>query len=404
MILQLAWKNIWRNKKRSLIILFSTIIGVAGGILTNAIFIGMWKTSVEAAINRELSHIQIHDPRFRDEKLINQNISDVEYVSNVIKSTPGIAHFAKRTIIEGMISSATYAGGIKIFGINPKDEFKVTSIHSKLIEGEYLQTTNKNSILIGDKLANKLNVKLNSKIVLTFQGMDNNFISASFKVKGIFKTESTVFDETVCFVNQSDIEELLRNTNLIHEIVIRVEDIDQLDNIKSVLQNKLKNLSVETWKDIAPELSLTTEYLYLELNIFMGIILFGLLFGISNTVMMSVFDRIKEFGVLMAIGMKRIRIFSLIIMESILLSFTGGLIGILIGFTIIQILSKSGIDLSILESGLAAYGISSFLYPKLPFHMYLTFGIMLTITSIIAAITPALKATKLKPAEAIRTF
>lgn len=85
MILQLAWKNIWRNKKRSLIILFSIIIGVAGGILTNAIFIGMWETSVEAAINRELSHIQIHNPRFRDEKIINQNISDVEYVSNVIK-------------------------------------------------------------------------------------------------------------------------------------------------------------------------------------------------------------------------------------------------------------------------------------------------------------------------------
>lgn len=404
MILQLAWKNIWRNKKRSLIICFSTIIGIAGGILTNAIFIGMWETSVEAAINRELSHIQIHEPRFRDEKLINQNISDVEYVSNVIKLTPGIAHFAKRTIIEGMISSATYAGGIRILGINPKDEFKITSIHSKLIEGEYLQATNKNSILIGDKLANKLNVKINSKIVLTFQGMDNNFISASFKVKGIFKTESTVFDETVCFINQSDLEKLLSNANLIHEIVIRVEDINQLDNIKSILQNKLKNLRVETWKDIAPELSLTTEYLYLELNIFMGIILFGLLFGISNTVMMSVFDRIREFGVLMAIGMKRIRIFSLIIMESILLSFTGGLIGILISFTIIQILSKSGIDLSILESGLAAYGMSSFLYPKLPFHMYLSLGIMLTITSIIAAITPALKATKLRPAEAIRTF
>jgi ABC-type antimicrobial peptide transport system permease subunit len=136
----------------------------------------------------------------------------------------------------------------------------------------------------------------------------------------------------------------------------------------------------------------------------MGIILFALLFGISNTMMMSVFERTREFGVLMAIGMKQIRLFALIIIESIFLLFSGGIAGTLLGYFSIEFLSKKGIDLSIVEEGLAAYGMSAILYPELPLHMYVSLFVMMMITAIVASISPALKAIKLKPAEAIRTY
>lgn len=403
MLVKLAWKNIWRNKKRSLIIILSALFGIWGGILSNGIFAGMWETTVEAAINRELSHIQIHHPKFRDEKLITQFIPDPHKVEIILQNNPDIKSFSMRSVIEGMASSPTSSSGVKIIAIDPAQERKITSIHQKLVEGVYF-SNNDFEILIGKKLAERLKLKLNSKIVLSFQGLDNNLIASAFRVVGIFKTESKIFDETNVFIKQNDLSSLLGTKVLIHEFAIRVTSTDLIDTTTSILKSHFRNLNVENWKELAPELSLTSGLLYLELNIFMGIILFGLLFGISNTMMMSVFERIREFGVLMAIGMKRIRLFTLIILESIFLLFSGGLIGTLLGYVSIELLAINGIDLSIVEEGMAAYGISAILYPTLPFHMYITLFVMMIITAIIASLSPALKAINLKPAEAIRTY
>jgi len=402
-LLKLAWKNVWRNKKRSLILVFSALFGIWGGVFTNGIFVGMWETTVESAINRELSHIQIHHPNFRDEKLISQSISDLENTEDILLSTPAVKNFSERTIIEGMASSPVSVSGVKIVAINPEKEKLITSIHQKLIDGIYF-SRKENEILIGQKLADKLKLKLKSKVVLSFQGLDNNLVSSAFRVAGIFKTESKIFDETNVFIKQSDLIPLLGTQPPIHEIAIRVSSTDLIDTTTAILKNQLKDLKVESWKELAPELSLTSGFLYLELNIFMGIILFALLFGISNTMMMSVFERIREFGVLMSIGMKRVKLFLLIVFESLILLFSGGLLGTLFGFLSIELLSKKGIDLSIVEEGMSAYGMSAILYPTLPFHMYVSLFVMMIFTAIIASLTPAMKAIRLKPAEAIRTY
>ncbi len=403
MLFKLAWKNIWRNKRRSLIIILSAIFGIWGGLITSGIFAGMWETTVEAAINREYSHIQIHDPKFKEEKLIQNFIDDIETVEKIISITQNVLSYSKRTIIEGMASSPTSVNGVKIVGIEPEKEKLITSIHQKLINGTYFNK-NDNEILIGKKLAEKLKLKLNSKMVLSFQGMDNNLVSSAFRVVGIFKTESTIFDETTVFIRSNDLRLILGTSIPIHEIALRINTIDLIDSTAKELQSQLKSLKVETWKELAPELSLTSGFLYLELKIFMGIILLALLFGVSNTMMMSVFERIREFGVLMAIGMKKIKLFLLILFESIIILFFGGLIGVLFAFATIEFLSNKGIDLSIFEEGMAEYGMSSILYPILPLDMYLTLFAMMFFTAIIASISPAIKAIKLNPAEAIRTF
>lgn len=403
MLLKLAWKNIWRNKKRSLILIFAAFFGIWGGVFTNGVYIGMWETTIEAAINREHSHIQIHTPEFKDEKLITQYIKNVDEVEKILTSNPDISNYSKRTIIEGMAASPSSATGVKIVAIDPDEEKLITSIHQKIIVGKYFNER-PNEILIGEKLAERLNLKLNSRMVLSFQGLDTNLVAAAFRVAGIFKTESTIFDERNVFIKIEDLSLTLDQTAPIHEIAIRVRETNLIDTTASILKTQLPHLKVESWKELAPELSLTSGFLYLQLNIFMGIILFALLFGVSNTMLMTVFERSKEFGVLMAIGMKRIKLFSLIIIESIILLFTGGLSGTLAGYLTIAAVSKTGIDLSIVEEGMAAYGMAAILYPELPWHMYLTLFVMMFITAIIASISPALKAIRLNPADAIRTY
>ncbi|MBU2446664.1 MAG: ABC transporter permease [Bacteroidetes bacterium] len=404
MLFKLAWKNIWRNKRRSFIIIAATALGLWGGLFATAIMIGMWETAIDSAINRDLSHIQIHKPGFTAEKQISNFISHPQSVTNGLSEITEIIDYSSRTVIEGMASSPTSSQGVKILGIDPENEQKITDNYKKIVEGSYFGETHRNSIVIGKKLADKLKLRLNSKLVCSFQGLDGSIIYASFRISGIFDTESSTFNELNVFILQSDLNRLLNVESLIHEIAIKTRSSLFVDTVKSQLQLKFPNLAVDSWKDLAPEFRLTQETLYIQMYFFVGIILFALLFGITNTMLMSVLERVREFGMLMAVGMKKIRIFTLILFETVLLSLAGGFVGVVLAAVTTEYFAISGINLSAFTEGLAIYGVSPMLYPDLPIDVYIVMTIMIISTSVIAAIYPSIKAIRLQPAVAIRTF
>ncbi len=404
MLFLLAWKNVWRNKKRSLIILIAIALGLGCGLFASAVMYGMWDSTVNAAIDRDLSHIQLHTEKFEKESLIENYIPEGKNIEEQISKIDGVKAVSGRTLIEGMAASASSSTGVEIKGILPDREKKVTSVASSIVEGKYFEGVSRNPVIIGKELAKKLDLKLRSKIVLSFQGLDGNIIYAAFRIAGIFETESSMFDKSNVFVKQSDLFNLLNSKPFIHEIAVRLSTVQVMDKVAAQLRDRYTGLSVETWQQLAPELSLTYETLILELNIFLGIILFALLFGITNTMLMSVMERIRELGVLMAVGMKRIRVFILIILETILLSITGGIIGMILGAASIAITARNGINLSLFSQGLSSYGISSHLFPGLPGEFYPVLFIMIIITAIVSAIYPAIKAVRLNPASAIRTY
>jgi len=410
MILTLAWKNIWRNKKRSLIILIATAIGLTAGLFTVGMITGMYDSIVYSGINREIGELQIHTAAYKKDQLISQYLSQTDSIMRIIKEYPNIKSASSHSIIEGMASSPTSSSGVMIMGINPDDEKQVTSISKSLITGSYLEDPN--TVFIGNKLAEKLKLKLRSKIVLSFSGLDGNIIYSAFRISGIYKTDATNFDATNIFIRQSDLIPLINAKVPVHEILIRVNNSNLVDrtqlDIKKMLQkiNASKNgedqIVVETWKEIAPELKLTADSSGPVNTIFLGIILFALLFGLTNTLLMSVLDRVRDFGVLLAVGMYRRRLFSMIILESLLLSFSGGIIGVILGWGITSYFNSVGIDLSIVSEGLSAYGMPSMLYPYIRSSVYGSLTIMMTAASIVAALYPAIKAVRLKPVESIR--
>jgi ABC-type lipoprotein release transport system permease subunit len=404
MLLVLAWKNIWRNKKRSLIILTAIALGLWAGLFSVSISMGVWEATVNATIDRNLSHIQIHTKEFKDEKLISNYIPDGNLVVEEIRKDGRIKEVSGRVLIEGMASSPTSSGGVNIIGVNPERESEVTTISTYIKEGNFFESKRRNPIVVGQKLADKLGLKLGSKIVLTFQNVDTTLTYAAFRIVGIFKTESSVFDQLHLFVNKSDLYPIMESEPIISEIAIRLNLSEDLDSVYSKLIQSNPALMVETWKQLAPELEFTYEMLILELEIFLGIILAALLFGITNTMLMSVMDRVREFGVLMAVGMKRIRVFFLILIETFILSVFGGMIGIALGALTTWYFSDKGIDLSIFAEGLNAWGMPTQMYPMLPLYFYFVLVVMIIVTAIIAAIYPSIKTIKLRPAEAIRTY
>lgn len=404
MLLSLAWRNIWRNKRRSLIIISAIAVGLLCGLFASAVMFGMGDSLINSTIDRDLGHIQIHTKSFEDDKLLTDTIPHTASILYEVKAQPNVTGASARLIIEGMISSATSSGGVRITGIIPSDEKNITTVHQKIVSGTYFESEDANQILMGQKLAENLGVRERSRIVLSFQGLDGSIIYGAFRVTGIFRTESTMFDRSTVFIREDDLLTLLNSEPIYHEIAIRANSVQNADSIYAGLQSSYEHLSVQSWKELAPELKLMDEMMGLMMNIFLGVILFALLFGITNTMLMSVLERVREFGVLMAIGMKRSRVFLMIILETIVLSFIGGIVGMILASITIAYFGAAGIDLSAFAAGLSEFGMDAILYPILPLYFYLSITIMILFTAVISAVYPAIKAIRLKPATAIRTF
>ncbi len=306
MILAVAWRNIWRSKTRSLVILIAICLGLASGIFYMAFYKGMVDQRINTAIKTESSHIQIHHKNYLDNPDKKFLIANTDSVVQVINTVPGVKATSSRIIMNTMIQSPTTGSGVKVTGIIPEDEKQVTNLYTKLIEGSYFEEGKRNPIIIGKKLADKLKVKLKSKVVVTLQDMDGNMTGAAFKIEGIYETSNTAFDENCVFVRKSDLSRVMAmNSNASHEIAVLLDNNDELQAAEQTLQSKLPNLDVKTWREIMPEVSLVESSFGLTMIIFIGIILLALLFGIINTMLMAVLERTKELGMLMAVGMNR---------------------------------------------------------------------------------------------------
>lgn len=404
MLLSLAWRNIWRNKRRSVIIITAIAVGLLCGLFASAVMFGMGDSLVNTTIDRDLGHIQIHTRSFEDDRLLTDTIPLAKTILSEVRSKENLTGLSARIIIEGMISSASSSGGVRITGIVPDDEKSVTTIHNQIITGNYFETEEAYQIVLGYKLAENLGIREKSRVVLSFQGLDGSIIYGAFRVSGIFRTESAMFDRSTVFIKENDLLTLLGSNPIYHEIAIRLNSVKNVDSLYSDLQNSYRHLSVQNWKELAPELKLMDEMMGLMMNIFLGVILFALLFGITNTMLMSVMERVREFGVLMAVGMKRRKVFLMIILETIVLSFVGGIVGIILASLTVAYFGVAGIDLSAFAAGLSEFGMDAVLYPVLPMYFYMSITIMILFTSIFSAVYPAIKAIRLKPATAIRTF
>jgi len=406
MIWSVSWRNVWRNKLRSGVILTAIALGVFAGLFSMAFMKGMANQRLESATMTEVSHIQIHTPEFVDVNDIEHYFSESEEMTQEITKLQGVKSVSARIIVNSIINSAEKGTGIKLVGIDPEVEKTVTNLSEKLIEGNYLKPVKRGKpIVIGQKLAETLDVGTGSKVVIGTLDINGQPLYYQFKIAGIFKTVSTPFDESTAFVNVSDLREITGiPDDVAHEIAILLESRELSKDISTELKKMYPNLDIKQWNEIMPELSYLTETMDYFMYIFILIILLALGFGIVNTMLMVVLERVKELGMLMAVGMNKIRIFNMIMLETVFLCVTGGAIGIALGSAFSLYFSDKGMDLSSLYGeGLSAIGYDSVVFTVLTPDMIGIIVFLVILTGIFASIYPALKALKLSPAEAIRT-
>lgn len=401
MLFTISWKNIWRNKLRSGVVVGAMVLGVWALLFLFAFSDSITGNMVNNSIKYDYSHIQIHHADYRTDPALANSIADPDKVGGVLENNNLVAAWSARQIVSGMVASANSTQGGMIYGIVPEDEARVTFLDEQLVEGTYFSEVKRNPIVISAEMAEKLKVKVGSKVVLTFQDSHTNITAGSFRVEGIIKAKSPRVSKGVVFVRKSDLE---RMTDWVQpqEIGMVTTDIQQASALKEALQSALPSLDVASYRDLAPDLEVMTQQSKVSKTVLMVIIMLALIFGIINTMLMAVLERTKEIGMLMAIGMKRIRVFTMIMIETILISLAGAPLGMLMGYLTIVYFSSHGFDFSAYAASLEQYGIDSIIYLSLDVSNYFMLAFTVVITAVLGAVYPARKATKLKPVEALR--
>jgi len=399
-----SWRNVWRNKLRSFVIIAAIAIGVFAGVFLTAFMRGMTDQRIETAIKTEISFIQLHNHKFKEAMEIHEHMNEIDSRTTKIENIEGVSGVSSRIVLMGMAASAETSSGVKMLGINPEDEMKVSNIHEKLIDGKFLEGIKRNPVVIGAKLAEKLNLKLRSKVIFTFQDFNGDITGGAFRVAGIFKTANAMFDESTVFVKKEDLARLtVMPENTAHEIVVNLTSHELDKSVKEKIVALNPNVEVQLWTEIKPELAYLTEMMDVYMYIFFGIILFALGFGIVNTMLMAVLERIKEIGMLLAVGMNKKRVFSMIVLETIFLSLVGGVVGIILGGSVAKYFSIYPINLSAWSQGMESIGWDSVVYTSIDAEMITIVTVMIIITGVLASLYPAIKALKLNPADALRT-
>ena len=402
MLAKIAWRNIWRNKRRSLIVMTSVVVGVVAILLNESLTVGMLRQIFTNQIGSHISHIQVHKKGFNDNKVVQDYLPDPSKVQNVLEDNPLIETYSRRIISFGLLSSASNSSGTNIIGVIPEEEEKVTKIKKSVIEGGYL-SGKKHEIVIGRKLAEKLEVGLGDKVVLMASALDGTIGADVFRIVGLYQTFSSEFDMSSIYLPLESAQDLLALGNNVSEFAVITKDVNRVSEIKNDLVSNLDDsYEVLTYAEIVPLLVAMMET-YAE-SMFIVYIIVGaaMIFGIINSMLMSVFERIQEFGVLMAIGMRNTRIFFMVVYEAFFLGLLGAAAGLAIGYGIYVPLSNSGIDLSVFSEALTAFGSGATIYPVLTFQAAVNAIVIIPFIAVLGAIYPAFRAVRLEPFSAIR--
>jgi len=400
-VIALSWKNVWRNPLRSGVVVISVILGVWAALFTAAFMNGMILQYMDVQLSNVISHIQIHSKEWDEERVPAAVIPNAGEVMSMLRSDVELKHVVSRVVVDGLISSSANSYGVTVKGIDYGSEPTVTNLHTFMREGEYLGDEGRNSIIIGTKLAKRLQVQLNSRIVLNVQDVEGSLTAGAFRITGIFHSPDARVNENMVFVRQGDLANLILKPDAIHEIAIVLDDYKLADSQVARLDS-IYGLSAQSWGDMSPALRYTDSVTDITLYVFMIIIVTALMFGIVNTMLMAVLERTPELGMLMAVGLSRAKAFQMIMYETVMLTLVGAPFGIALSALTVHYTSIYGIDLSAFAQGLEMFGMSYMIYPEISVDQYVSNAIIIAFAAVIAAVLPSWKVLRLNPVEAIR--
>src|SRR5512139_648384 len=400
-ILKMAFRDLGRNRRRS----FFSALAVGGGlallILMSSVVAGEMGSALESAINLQTGHIQIRAATYDENKsslkwedLVenpNEIATKIAALSQVKAATP-------RLYASGFLSSGTQSAGAKITGIDPLSPAS-DPYREGVISGSYLTPDDRDAVLIGRPMAEKLNLKVGDNVGLSLNTADGNVQDQTFIVKGIYTTNTYAFDSATVFLPLAKAQAMTQTEDHASTVYILLRDTNMTDTVLPAL-NVSSNLEVKSWKDLNALFVEYETFAQSYIAIFYMIILAISASVIINTLIMSVYERTREIGILSAIGMRGGRIMMLFLAESSMLAIGGVIMGLIIGVLGTMYFNINGFYIG--DMGLSGMTIADTIYAKLTMDNLINLTIMTFIVTLLAGLYPAVMASRMQPVEALR--
>ena len=400
-LVKMSWRNLWRNSTRTNVTITAVALCIAILIIFQSLIIGLIGKAVYNTTNLVVGEVQIHAAGYLDDRSIYKSLKNIEEIRAVAKENN--IGMVERSYGFGLISSGTKSAGTQFWGIDPESELKYFDFANHIDEGNFLTKTSLKKVVLGNKLARSLAAELGTELVIFVQGADGSLGNELFYVTGILGNVADNIDRGAAIILRDDFDILFSTNNLIHEIALNSKGKLEAEEIQKLMSVKATGAAVETWKELMPTIAIMTE----KMSVFM-LTMFSLIFtiaaslGVMNTLVMSTYDRMKEFGIIRAIGATPWLIIRQVSLEAIMLTFLASIIGTVIGLSMAIYLQVYGIDISG-KGNLAIGGIVFDPIWRASVSLKSVFlpVVLMMLTSIVASIYPASIAARIKPVEAI---
>lgn len=401
-LFRLAWRNLWRNHRRTGIMLGAVVVGTWAMIFMTALTRGMTTDMLSHGIEALPGHVQVHHPRFRDDpSIVNLlPLDDAALAERILDGD--FVGWSTRVRAPAVVTSEYDSRGVTLLGIDPQRERGLTFVDYDDVDGRFIESGEDRGIVIGRKLADTLNTRLGKRIVLMSQDPDNEIADRGFRVVGLFSSNVTAFEEQYVFVGKKTAQDMLRIGDRVSELFVVGPDYRDVESVFTQTQQRVDGaVVVERWYEIDTYLGSMLKVMDGFMFVWIIVIFLALSFGLVNTLVMAVFERVREIGLMLALGMRPANILGQIVVESLMLLAIGLVLGSALAWAAIQPISD-GIDLSMVGEGLDMWEMSNVLVPELLLGDVILANITVLVLGFLASLSPAWRAAHYDPIEAIR--
>ena len=404
--IQMAWRNVWRHPRRSWLTVSAVAFAAMVLIFMLSWQFGSYDTMINSAVSIHTGHLQVQAEGYKEKRRIGQVVDNPSAVKAILEQIPGIAAYSSRAVAFSLISSEERTYAAMVVGIEPAGEPSISTLEDLVRKGNFLSPGDENQALLGNLLARNLKVNVGEDVILIGQGRDGSIAATALTVKGIFSSGQDELDRSTMQIPLSSFQDTFAMRGAVHEVVVVCKNLDDVpliqEQIKGALhQSSSDNLVVLDWKELMPGLVQSIQMDLISGFIFYVILIIVVAFSILNTFLMAIFERKKEFGVLMALGSKPGRLSRMILAECGFMTGLGIALGIILGMAVTLYFQSHGIAFADASEMLRQYGLPEKMYPELSILSVMAgAGVVLIITSF-AVIYPALRVRRLRPVEAI---